>query len=221
LLRKEISIINHEVNTRVIFKKEDKFSIHLRKMSSHLVESMNYFAEYQISNKEDLKEFAKQMKLYETEADQLVHQIIHDLNKVFITPIEREDILALATTMDDVLDGLEGIAALLEMFRITSVDDFVIQFIVEIKKCVEEIDKAIDLMADKKLLEMREHVINIKDYEAKCDDIRRVSIKHLFDNEKDPIAIIQYKEIYEELEEVADYCEKVANTFDAIIMKNA
>src|SRR5690625_1710028 len=164
-------------------------------MSSHLVESMNYFAEYQISNKEDLKEFAKQMKLYETEADQLVHQIIHDLNKVFITPIEREDILALATHMDDVLDGLESTSALFEMFSITKMDEYVEQFVDNISKCVIEIDKAIDLLAGKKLLQMREHAIKIKDYESKCDEIRRISIKHLFQNEKDPIQIIQYKDI--------------------------
>ncbi len=205
----------------MIFKKEDQFSTHLRKMSSYLVDSMKYFATYKISNIEELKEFSIQMKFYETEADKLVHQIIHDLNKVFITPIEREDILALATNMDDVLDGLESTAALFDMFSITGTDEYVQQFIDNIEKCVFEIDKAIDLLADKKLLDMREHVIKIKDYESKCDEIRRVSIKHLFENEKDPVQIIQYKEIYEELEEVADYCEEVANTFDAIIMKNA
>lgn len=205
----------------MIFKKEDQFSIHLRNMSANLMESMKYFAEYKISNGQDLKEFADQMKFYEREGDTLVHQIIHDLNKVFITPIEREDILALATHMDDVLDGLEGTSALFEMFSITEIDEYVLQFVDHISKCVVEIDKAIDLLADKKLLEIREHAIKIKDYESKCDEIRRVSIKHLFQNNKDPIQIIQNKEIYEELEEVADCCERVANTFDAIIMKNA
>src|SRR5690625_5895119 len=85
----------------MIFKKEDQFSIHLRNMSANLMESTRYFADYKITNGQDLKEFANQMKFYETEGDTIVHQIIHELNKVFITPIEREDILALATHMED------------------------------------------------------------------------------------------------------------------------
>ena len=221
MLRKEILSINHEVNARVIFKKEDKFSVYLRGMSSHLVESMDYFSTYEISNKEDLKEFAIQMKFYETEGDKLVHQIIHDLNKVFITPIEREDILSLTTHMDDVLDGMESTAALLEVYSIEKADKYMLQFLEYINKSVKEINLCIELISQKKLLEMRDHIIKIKDYESKCDVIRRTSIKHLFDNETDPITIIKYKEIYEELERVTDYCEALANTFEAIIMKNA
>ena len=68
---------------------------------------------------------------------------------------------------------------------------------------------------------MREHAILIKEYESICDEIYRTSIKQLFINEKDPIRIIQYKDIYEQLEDVADYCEDVANTIEAIIMRNA
>src|SRR5690625_4263181 len=205
----------------MFFRKEDQFSIHLRTISANLVESMDYFYNYKNEKNIDVKKFAEQMKAYENKGDTYVHQVIHDLNKVFITPIEREDILALATHMDDVLDGLEGTAALFEVFAIPTVDEYMLQFVDYIKKCVDEIDKAIDLLAEKKLLEMREHIIKIKDYESKCDEVRRVSIKNLFERETDPITIIKYKEIYEELEDVSDYCEAVANTLDAVIMKNA
>src|SRR5699024_4521281 len=165
-------------------------------------------------NKSDTKEFFNVVKNYETQGDTLVHKVIHNLNKVFITPIEREDILALAMHMDDVLDGLESAAAMFEMYEITEADDFMIQF-------VEAIQLIVVLLNKKKLLDMRQHATLIKDYESKCDGIRRESIKQLFKKEKDPIRIIQYKEIYEELEEVADCCEDVANIFEAIIMKNA
>lgn len=205
----------------MFFKKEDQFSTYLKEISANLVESTNYFAEYKLKNKADTQEFFNTVKNYETQGDSLVHKVIHNLNKVFITPIEREDILALAMHMDDVLDGLESAAAMFEMYEITEADNFMIQFVKAIQLSVIEIDKAVDLMNKKKLLEMREHAILIKDYESKCDGIRRESIKQLFKREKDPIRIIQYKEIYEELEEVADCCQDVANTFEAIIMKNA
>ena len=161
------------------------------------------------------------MKFYENKGDRLVHQVIHDLNKVFVTPIEREDILSLATSMDDVLDGMESTAALLEVYSIDKADDYMLKFLNYIQKSVKEIAECIELISKKKLVEMRGHIIKIKDYESKCDELRRNSIKNLFANERDPITIIKYKEIYEELERVTDYCEALANTFEAIIMKNA
>src|SRR5690625_5046129 len=138
----------------MFFRKEDQFSIHLRTISDNLVESMDYFYNYKNEKNIDVKKFAEQMKAYENKGDTYVHQVIHDLNKVFITPIEREDILALATHMDDVLDGLESTSALFEMFSITKMDEYVEQFVDNISKCVIEIDKAIDLLAGKKLLQM-------------------------------------------------------------------
>src|SRR5690625_3793866 len=205
----------------MFFKKEDKFYVHMHNISENLVESTEYFVTYNFNNSKDVKEFAETMKFYENKGDRLVHKIIHDLNKVFITPIEREDILALATHMDDVLDGMESTAALLEVYYIEKADDYMLQFLNYIQKSVTEIHESIQLISQKKLLEMRDHIIRIKDYESKCDEIRRTSIKHLFDNETDPITIIKYKEIYEELERVSDYCEAVANTLEAVIMKNA
>ena len=205
----------------MFFKKEDQFSVYLKEISANLVESTNYFAEYKLKNKADVVEFFKTVKNYETTGDSLVHKVIHNLNKVFITPIEREDILSLAMHMDDVLDGLESAASMFEMYEMINADDYMIKFVEAIQLSVIEIDKAVDLLNQKKLLEMREHAILIKDYESQCDEIRRESIKHLFKTEKDPIRIIQYKEIYEELEEIADCCQDVANTFEAIIMKNA
>ncbi len=205
----------------MFIKKEDKFYVHMRNISKNLVESAEYFVTFNFNNSKDVKEFAKTMKFYENKGDGLVHKIIHDLNKVFITPIEREDILALATHMDDVLDGMEDTAALLDIYSINKSDAYMEKFLDFIYQSVIEIHKSIELISKKKLLEMREHIIKIKDYESKCDDLRRESLKHLFNNEKDPITLIKYKEIYEELERITDYCESVANTLEAVIMKNA
>ncbi|MCJ8009037.1 DUF47 domain-containing protein [Lederbergia wuyishanensis] len=202
-------------------KKTDKFSIHLANISDNLTKSMSYFKDGKYSNVDDLKIFTEKMKKFEKQGDSLVHQVILDLNNVFITPIEREDILALAMNMDDVLDGLEHTAALLDMYSITKLDEYMIQFVTAIHKGVLEIEKAIELLSKNNLPQIRENAIKIKDYESQCDAILRVSIKQLFQNEKDTIRIIQYKDIYEELEEVADCCQSVANTFEAIIMKNA
>ncbi|WML49742.1 DUF47 domain-containing protein [Neobacillus sp. PS3-34] len=202
-------------------KKNDKFMLLLSNISANLKESSNFFTEYKLNNVSDLKIFSEKMKEYETKGDSFVHEVIKELNDAFITPIEREDILHLAISMDDVLDGLEHSAALFKMYSITKADDFMLQFVEAIQGSVNEIDKAIALLSSKKLLAIREHAIKTKDFESKCDNILRQSIKHLFTIEKDPIRIIQYKEIYENLEEIADSCQSVANTLETIIMKNA
>lgn len=203
------------------FKKNDKFSVLLTNISANLKESANFFTEYKLKNVSDLKIFSEKMKELETKGDSYVHEVIKELNDAFITPIEREDILHLAISMDDVLDGLEGTSALFEMYSITQADEYMLQFVSAIQGSVHEIDKAIELLSNKKLPQIREHAIKTKDYESKCDNILRQSIKNLFTVEKDPIRIIQYKEIYENLEDIADSCQSVANTLETIIMKNA
>ncbi|PLR97853.1 DUF47 domain-containing protein [Bacillus sp. T33-2] len=205
----------------MVFKKKDKFAILLTNISENLKESAAYFADYKLNNVSDLKVFTEKMKDYETKGDSLIHEVIVELNKAFITPIEREDILSLAMTMDDVLDGMEQCANLFEVYNVTSADDYMVQFVDALKKSVDEIEQSVQLLTTKKLPQIRNHAINIKDYESRCDGILRQSIKYLFSTEKDPIRIIKYKEIYESLEEIADSCQAVANTLESIIMKNA
>lgn len=202
-------------------QKKDKFSLLLESIALNLKEGAYYFAEYKLKNAGDLKIFSDEMKKFETKGDEFIHEIIKELNHTFITPIEREDILALAMSMDDVLDGLESTAAMFEMYSITEVDEYMLKFVNAIQSCTDEIVKAIDLLSVKKLQAIRAHAIQIKELETVCDGVLRQSIKHIFTIEKDPIRLIKIKEIYENLEDIADFCQDVANTLETIIMKNA
>jgi uncharacterized protein len=201
--------------------KKDKFSLKLADIATNLNECSKYFVEYKVNNINNLKELSENMKAFETKGDSYIHQIILELNKTFITPIEREDILQLAMHMDDVLDGLEHCSARFEMYSITEADEYMIKFVEWIHQCTVEISHAIELLSEKKLQNIRVHAIKIKDYESKCDDVLRASIKHLFANETNPIKVIQYKELYEMFEEIADSCQDVANTLETIVMRNA
>jgi uncharacterized protein len=206
----------------MVFKqKKDKFSLLLESIALNLKEGAYYFAEYKLKNAGDLKIFSDEMKKFETKGDEFIHEIIKELNHTFITPIEREDILALAMSMDDVLDGLESTAAMFEMYSITEADEYMLKFVNAIQSCTDEIVKAIDLLSVKKLQAIRAHAIQIKELETVCDGVLRQSIKHIFTIEKDPIRLIKIKEIYENLEDIADFCQDVANTLETIIMKNA
>ncbi|MCH7323690.1 DUF47 domain-containing protein [Solibacillus sp. MA9] len=202
-------------------KKQDPFFAALLKIAENMREAVHYANDFRIETVADLKEISVRMKQYETAGDKLIHELIVMLNKSFMTPIEREDILSLAIRMDDVLDGTEGTIGHFEMFSLTEVDDSMRNFLEYIAKSSDEIVKAMELLNKKDLVGMRQHAILIKDYERECDEVLRSSIKQLFLNEKDPIRLIKFKDIYEQLEEIADYCQTVANTIETIIMRNA
>lgn len=202
-------------------KKQDPFFTALLKISETVRDATHYAEDFKIASVADLKELSVKIKNYETECDKLIHELITKLNKSFMTPIEREDILQLAVKMDDILDGVEHFAAHLEMYSLIEIDESMRTFLHYIVKSTDEIVKAMELLANKKLLQMRDHAVLIKEYERKCDEVFRTSIKQLFLNEKDPIRIIQYKDIYEQLEDIADYSQNVANTIETIIMRNA
>lgn len=193
----------------------------LSNITANLEDSAKFLTEFTIESADDLKALTTTMKHYESKGDTLIHDIIVELHKAFITPIDREDILQLAMRLDDVLDGLDHTASLMELYSITQPTVYMKEFVNELYGSRQEISKSIQLLSKKKSLDIHSHAVKIKDYESKCDDILRASVKELFQNEKNPITIIQYKEIYENLELISDYCQDVANILETIIMKNA
>ncbi|MUT65645.1 DUF47 domain-containing protein [Paenibacillus sp. NEAU-GSW1] len=203
-----------------MFKKKDIFFKTFEEMADTLVEAVQYFSNG-VSDLSDVTAFAKKMKEFESKCDQYVHKMLKELNKTFITPIEREDIMALTTSLDDVLDGIEACASRFEMYNIQEKDEYITLFGDILLRSANQIKKAIYLLTDKKLLAIREPNIAINELENQADDLLRVAIKSLFTNVKDPIELIKRKEIYEMLEQTTDYCEDVANTLESIIMRNS
>ncbi|SNZ03943.1 hypothetical protein SAMN05421503_0492 [Terribacillus aidingensis] len=202
-------------------KKQDKFSLLLTDIAKNIDNTADYFVTYKVKDESTLSEFSNKLKEYETKGDQLVHTIIKELNHAFITPIEREDILQLTNSLDDVLDGMEEFSGMMDTYGIYSSDSYIDQFSGEIRSCAKEIMTTIELLSLNKLKDIQAHAIKIKEHEQNCDTIFRKSLKQLFQNEKDPIKVIQYKELYYILEEIADSCQSVANNLETIIMKNA
>lgn len=202
-------------------RKPDPFFTSLLEIAKHVQESMHYANDFKVETVGDLKNVSIRMKKYETDGDKLIHELITKLNTSFMTPIEREDILNIAIAMDDILDGMEHFLANLEMFSLIEIDEYMQKFIINITKSTDEIVLAMELLTKKKLVEMRTHAVQIKEYERICDEVLRTSIKQMFIREKDPIRIIQLKDLYELLEDTADFCQDVANNIETIIMRNA
>jgi Phosphate transport regulator (distant homolog of PhoU) len=189
-------------------------------MADTIVEAVEYFHKH-VPQLTDLTAFARDMKEFESKCDRHVHTILTELNKTFITPIDRDDILKLTGSLDDVLDGIEALASRFEMYQIREHDQYVFVFAEILVKCSHEIRKAVRLLSQKKLLAMREHAIAINELENQADELMRDCIKSLFSNVTDPIELMKRKEIYERLESTTDYCEDVANTLETIIMRNS
>ncbi|MEK4385488.1 DUF47 family protein [Solibacillus sp. FSL W7-1464] len=202
-------------------KKPDPFFEGLLNIAKNVQQGANYAKESTITTVSELKQIQIKMKSYETAGDKLIHELIVKLNDSFMTPIEREDILSLAIKLDDILDGIENTIAHFEMYSFTEVNQYMRDFVDYIAKSCDEAVKAMELLNKKDLIGMRQHAILIKDYERECDEIFRKSITELFQTEKDPIRLIIFKDLYEQLEEIADYCQNVANTIESIIMRNA
>ncbi|MBO7748801.1 DUF47 domain-containing protein [Paenibacillus sp. MWE-103] len=201
-------------------RKNDVFFNTFEAMADTILEAVLYFQQ-NVSSIEDVTKFARDMKEFESQCDRHVHTILTELNKTFITPIERDDIMNLTSSLDDVLDGIEACASRFEMYNITEPDEYITLFADNLLRCAQQIKKAIYLLSEKKLLAMREPSIQINELENQADDLLRVCVKSLFANVTDPIELIKRKEIYERLEQTTDYCEDVANTLETIIMRNS
>lgn len=172
---------------------------------------------------EALGEKVSIIKDIEHVGDDYTHQTIEMLNKTFVTPIDREDIHELITKLDDILDLMDGASGRLALYKI----DVITQ---EARSFSELLIKGTDILAQaisglrnmKNSNETMSCCINVHAVENEGDQLLRKAMTTLFEREKDnPINVIKWKEIYEDLETAIDYCEDVANVIEGIILKYA
>ncbi|MFT9116271.1 MAG: DUF47 family protein, partial [Sporolactobacillus sp.] len=154
-----------------LLSKNDKFLNMLSMISLNLEEAARFFVESKITTEADLHEFSTKMKQYERKGDSYVHELIIALNKTFVTPLQREDILEMAMKMDSVLDGFEEWSMRLEIYGLTHVDEYMTQFVDYLYESAKEIKQATSLISKKKMSSIRGNVIKINDYETQCDDL--------------------------------------------------
>lgn len=192
----------------------------LRDAAQNLVESAQVFWDLsQATGRSD--EYAARLKDLEKRGDRYTHDLITLLNKLFVTPLDREDILRLAVVLDDVVDGLEAAASRIFIYRIDEDNRYIREFASLIMGQTEEIVQAIEHLQAKDLLRIRENAVQINVLENQGDDLLREALANLLNNERDPVRIIKLKEIFETLETVTDRAEDVANALESVVMKHA
>jgi uncharacterized protein Yka (UPF0111/DUF47 family) len=148
--------------------------------------------------------------------------IFNELGRNFITPFDREDIHALTSSIDDILDLINGTAKRLEMYKVTEISEPMIMLSEIILKGAIELNVAVtNLEGMKRIDEIKEACVRINSLENNADDVFNLAIGRLFDEEKDAVKLIKIKEILQALETATDKCEDAANVIESIIIKYA
>jgi predicted phosphate transport protein (TIGR00153 family) len=159
------------------------------------------------------------IKDIEHTCDRCTRAIIDRLNRTFVTPLDREDIHALAGSLDDVMDAIDAAAAVIRLYKITRVRNGAKRLVDIVCDSLDGITQALGA------LERRDGVLElaakVKQLEHEADRVHQDAIVELFDQEPDPIAVIKWKEIFDFLEAATDRCEDVANLLEGVIVKHA
>lgn len=158
----------------------------------------------------------------EHKGDAITRQIMEKLNSTFVTPIEREDISALAFTLDEILDIITGVADRCVLYRIGKPTPEMIALSKAMEGACNELDKLIHMLRELKYDRIIDLTKSVKKWEMESDQIyRRAVAKLLNDETLNPIYVIKWKEIYEKLEDGVDFCEDVSNLVEGVVLKNA
>lgn len=201
-----------------LFKKDEKFFKIFGQMTVYILEAAEILSTMVRNPEADLALLAARIKDLEHKGDELTHTVIDELNKTFITPIDREDIHDLSAALDDVLDLIDSTAIRIVLFRITEP----IREVPEM--CAVLLSQAMEIGAAVSNLQDNDHVvercIEINRLEHDGDRLFQSAIASLFDEVKDPIEVIKRKEIIETLETATDKAEDVANVLESIVVKN-
>lgn len=198
--------------------REEKFYDDFKMMADQLRHGARLL-EQMLSTDPPNPDKAYEIKEIEHQCDFLTHEIIQRLNKTFVTPIDREDIHSLARTLDDVMDEMDNAAHLIPLYRIEKIRGgargltrVILEQTDEIRRAVEALEKRDGVL---------ERAIEINRLENEADRIHKTAIGLLFDEERDPIMLMKWKEILDVLERATDRCEDVANLLENVVVKHS
>jgi predicted phosphate transport protein (TIGR00153 family) len=172
-----------------------------------------------LRNYPDTKELAREILLCEQEGDRITHDIVNRLNQTFVTPIDREDILDLASALDDIVDLTEEVADYLGLYKVEAPMEQAQRLAHILMQASRQVSEAMPRMRDFK--DISHYTVEIHRLENEGDRVVREAIASLFDNGIDPMVVIRWKDLFERLEEAIDATERVANTLSGIVIKNS
>ena len=200
-----------------LIPREEKFFADFTALADRIVSGATLL-ERMLSSDPPNWDIALQIKQVESECDSLTHNIIQRLNRTFVTPIDREDIHTLAKSLDDVMDAIDAAAAVTRRYRMASLRygarelaSLTWQSTMQVKVAVEALERRKDVA---------QVAMEVNRLENAADDIHDEALRRLFEEEKDAITVLKWKEVLDLLEEATDRCEDCANVLEGVVVKH-
>ena len=202
-----------------LLPREEKFYGLFSRQAELIFEASRLLVEGARAGNSRLAVVATEINNLEHKGDEIIHDIFTRLNQTFITPLDPEDIHALSSKLDDVIDGIEDAVHRMVAYKLDPIPPTVLTLVDVIHSCSSVLVKA--FYALEKNEKLMVHCIEINRLENEADRLVRAAVADLFDKEKDPILLIKLKEIYEFLEATTDRCEDVADVLQNVVVKNS
>jgi len=208
---------------RLLMPKEERFHELLEQDTKNLLKATRIFeAIAESTSLEDRRVRAVELKAIEHEGDAITKQVFLALNSTFITPFDRDDIREIATHLDDILDYIEGVAQSFVVFELGGSPAPLRQFAFILKEMVEEIDRITSMVWDlANTAKIQAGTVRISELENQADTLYTTVIGELFKAGGNPIEILKWREIYEELESACDACKDYTHAIGNVVLKNA
>ena len=200
-----------------LIPREEKFYADFQALADELQRGANHLEEM-LSGDEPLWNKAEEIKEIEHKCDFLTHEIISRLNRTFVTPIDREDIHELAKSLDDVMDAIDAVATMVKLYKLIHIRFGARELAATITASTKQIRLALDALERRK--GVTTHAVEINRLENEADRIHQEAVMQLFEDERDPIIVMKWKETLDFLEHATDRCEDVANVLEGVVVKH-
>jgi uncharacterized protein len=197
--------------------REEKFFEDFVTLADRIVSGATLL-ERMLSSEPPTWDTALQIKQIEQECDSLTHQIIQRLNRTFVTPIDREDIHELAKSLDDVMDAVDAAANVVRRYRLTSVRYGARELASLVWQSTMQVRVAVEALEKRK--EVHERAVEVNRLENAADSVHDEALRRLFEEEKNPLMVMKWKEMLDLAEEATDRCEDVANVLEGVVVKH-
>jgi predicted phosphate transport protein (TIGR00153 family) len=202
--------------------KDDKFFLLLRGGTQLVLAASQAFVDL-LEHYDEREKRVQELKDLESRGDQIIHDIMRNLHKTFVTPIDREDLALLADRIDDVLDAIEEASRMLLEYKVQAPTPRMKELGDVVLASSKELMQAVDKLhfGGTRLQEILPHCIEINRLENVADQLENTAIAELFDGSESAINVIKLRDIYAMLEHTADMAEDAANVLEGIVLKNA
>jgi uncharacterized protein len=200
-----------------LIPREEKFYADFVALTDQLVKASALLERMLAPNPPDWS-LAVQIHDVEHDCDTITHEIIQRLNRTFVTPIDREDIHSLAKSLDDVMDAIDAASTVIRRYRVAPVRFGARELATVIARSSDQVRMAVAAL--ERRTDVHGLAVEVNRLENEADRLHDEALRRLFEEERDPIAVIKWKEVLDFLEEATDRCEDVANVLEGVVVKH-